>query len=170
MQGSAKSHLRRKEFPRFAPLYVNFPLLVLHTNHFSGAEPATASLSRRSTRAPLNHQNELPPFRHDSAPPPHSSERIVYQLPGRLPGQKLPVFRGRDDENVLWQLPKVDLAFKPANVTEKDQLANDFVSKFRPIELQVHEMAFKDLLHFFTKSLPNDLALYHRDRNFTDMH
>ena len=154
---------------------------------------------------------------------------------GRIPGQKLSVFRGRDDENVLSWLQKVDLALRVANVAIQDQLANvvpfikgdadswlygfiskypppgptyeqfktaliqkyehseirddhlrarlqnlrlgpfglrninDFVSKFRTIELQVHEMAFKDRLHFFTKSLPSDLALYLRDQKFKDM-
>ena len=42
---------------------------------------------------------------------------------------------------------------------------NDYVS----LELQVHEMAFKDHLHFFTKSLPNDLVLYLRDQKFINM-
>ena len=43
---------------------------------------------------------------------------------GRIPGQKLSVFRGRDDENVLSWLQKVDLALRVANVAIQNQLAN----------------------------------------------
>jgi hypothetical protein len=133
---------------------------------------------------------------------------------GRLPGQKLPCFWGKDGENVLSWLQKIDLALKAALVAPEDKLANvaplirddadswfysfmaryqdkppptykdfrdaiiakyenseirddhlrarlqsiklgplglcgidDFVSNFRTIELQAHEMAFKDRLN-----------------------
>jgi hypothetical protein len=43
---------------------------------------------------------------------------------GRLPGQRLPCFFGRDDENVLSWLQKIDLALEAARVHEKSKLAN----------------------------------------------
>jgi len=46
---------------------------------------------------------------------------------------------------------------------------DDYITRFRSIELQVHEMVFKDRFHYFTKPLPNDLALYLQDRELTDM-
>jgi len=46
---------------------------------------------------------------------------------------------------------------------------DDYITRFRSIELQVHEMVFKDRFHYFTKPLPNELALYLQDRELTDM-
>ena len=46
---------------------------------------------------------------------------------------------------------------------------NEYVSRFRSLELQIHKMAFKDRFHFFAKSLPSELALYLRDQKFDNM-
>jgi hypothetical protein len=37
---------------------------------------------------------------------------------------------------------------------------NEYVIRFRSLELQIHEMTFKDRLYIITKSLPAELALY----------
>ena len=194
----------------------------------------------RPIRSPVHGLDDA---RTDPPPllPTSSNSRPQLPIPtsegtGCLPGQRLPSFFGRDDENVLSWLQKIDMALeaarfpensKPANMaplirgdahswlypfmrgypadrhptyTEfKDALirkyessevhddhlrsklqtiklgpqglrgVNDYVFRFRSIEIQIHEMAFKDQLHFFMKSLPNDLALYLRDQKHMDM-
>src|SRR5947207_10117416 len=46
---------------------------------------------------------------------------------------------------------------------------NEYVSRFRSLELQIHIMTFKDHFHFFAKSLSNELALYLHDQKFDNM-
>jgi len=45
----------------------------------------------------------------------------------------------------------------------------EYTTRFRSIELQIHDMAFKDRFHFFTRPLPSDLTLYLKDQRFRDM-
>ena len=45
----------------------------------------------------------------------------------------------------------------------------EYTTRFHSIELQIHNMAFKDCFYFFMKLLPNDLTLYLKDQCFKDM-
>src|SRR5947207_2428037 len=212
--------------------------------------PARTAQPRQATRTlsdPLRTFRGTPE-RHVPRPPlPRSPTRqsegtavpalSVAEGTGRLPGTRLPHFCGRDNENVLSWLQKIDMALTAARVPESGKLANvvplirgdadswlywfltkcphagpqptydefklaiirkyessdvrnehlrariqsvqlgpsglsnipDFITRFRSVELQIHDMAFKDRFHYFTRPLPNDLSLYLKDQRFGDM-
>ena len=97
-----------------------------------GVHQSPGGLESCFHRKPVqNLEHESDDLRTD--PPPHYglSQNSRAQLPnplsegsGRLPGQRLPSFFGRDDENVLSWLQKIGMALEAARVPENSKLAN----------------------------------------------